>query len=136
MESGSRLRGSDTLAEQLLHESRLAGIEAGYLHRVATGVLDEVELRAIGFPWSERMVERSRRSRGATLSAAREALTPGDDSVFTFCIHGARNFPFFKEAGDLDIELADGTRDAEYLWHLECGLDETLETARRLLQVA
>ena len=45
-------------------------------------------------------------------------------------MHGARNFPFVKEASDLDIELADGTRDDEYLWHLERGLDETLDRSR------
>src|SRR4051812_32786322 len=50
---------------------------AVYLRRVVTGALDARELRAIGFPWSEKMVERSRRSSGATLAAAREALTQG-----------------------------------------------------------
>lgn len=48
----------------------------------------------------------------------------GDDSVFTLSIHGARNFPFRKEAGDLDIELPDGTRDEEYLQTLELALQE------------
>jgi acetoin utilization deacetylase AcuC-like enzyme len=137
------------------------------------------------------MVERSRRSSGATLAAAREALAcgwsanlaggthhafrergegfcvfndaaiaaramqveaglqriaivdcdvhqgngtasifAGDESVFTFSMHGVNNFPFRKETSDLDIELADGTRDDEYLWHLERGLDQTLERAR------
>jgi len=159
-----------------------------YLDRVATGTLSAAEQKAIGFPWSERMVERARRSSGATLAAAREALTrgwaanlaggthhafrdrgegfcvfndaaiasralqaeagltriavidcdvhqgngtaaifAGDDSVFTFSIHGARNFPFAKESSDLDVQLADGTGDDEYLWHLERALDETLE---------
>ncbi|MDQ3027958.1 MAG: histone deacetylase [Pseudomonadota bacterium] len=167
-----------------------------YLRRVVTGALDATEQRAIGFPWSERMVERSRQSSGATLAAAREALTRGwsanlaggthhafrdrgegfcvfndaaiaaralqaeaglqrvaiidcdvhqgngtasifskDESVFTFSIHGARNFPFAKEASDLDIELADGTGDEEYLWHLERGLDETLERSRPQLAI-
>ena len=162
-----------------------------YLERVASGALTGEEQRRIGFPWSERMVERARRSSGATLAAAREALTrgwsanlaggthhafrdrgegfcvfndaaiaaralqaeaglrrvaivdcdvhqgngtasifAGDDSVFTFSIHGARNFPFAKESSDLDIELADGTGDEEYLWHLERGLDETIERSR------
>jgi acetoin utilization deacetylase AcuC-like enzyme len=50
--------------------------------------------------------------------------------VFTFSIHGARNFPFAKEASDLDIDLADGTGDDEYLWHLERGLDDTLQRSR------
>ena len=39
----------------------------------------------------------------------------GDDRVFTFSMHGGRNYPFRKVAGDLDIELDDGTGDDEYL---------------------
>lgn len=35
--------------------------------------------------------------------------------VFTFSIHGANNFPYRKERSDLDIPLADGTSDEEYL---------------------
>jgi acetoin utilization deacetylase AcuC-like enzyme len=35
--------------------------------------------------------------------------------VFTFSIHGANNFPYRKEQSDLDIPLADGTSDKEYL---------------------
>ena len=165
--------------------------DADYLRRVLEGGLSRAEQKAIGLPWSEALVERSRRSAGATLAAARQALASGwsanlaggthhafrergegfcvyndaavaaramqaeaglariaivdcdvhqgngtaaifagDAAVFTFSIHGARNFPFVKEASDLDIELADGTGDDEYLWHLERGLDETLERAR------
>lgn len=165
--------------------------DAGYLARVVQGSLSKEEQRAIGFPWSERMVERSRRSAGATIAAAREALVTGwsanlaggthhafrdhgegfcvfndcaiaaramqveagirrvavidcdvhqgngtaaifagDDSVFTFSIHGANNFPSRKEVGDLDIELADDTGDEEYLWHLERGVGEALERSR------
>lgn len=48
-----------------------------YVARVLSGGLTPAEVRAIGFPWSERMVERSRRSAGATLAAARDALTQG-----------------------------------------------------------
>lgn len=162
-----------------------------YFERVCRGTLGARELRAIGFPWSEALVERSRGSVGATLAAAREALAcggsanlsggthhafaahgagycvlndtaiaarvlqaeagvqriaivdcdvhqgngtaalfGGDDSVFTFSMHAARNYPFVKEPGDLDLELPDGTGDDEYLWHLERGLDETLERSR------
>jgi len=43
--------------------------------------------------------------------------------VFTFSMHGAKNFPLFKETSRLDIELADGTADAEYLDTLEHALD-------------
>lgn len=38
-----------------------------------------------------------------------------DDSVFTFSMHGARNYPVRKEASDLDLELLDGCDDATYL---------------------
>mgnify|MGYP003733477949 CR=1 FL=1 len=48
--------------------------DAGYLQRVAGGTLDAAEVRRIGFPWTAAMVERSRRSAGATLAACRSAL--------------------------------------------------------------
>jgi acetoin utilization deacetylase AcuC-like enzyme len=51
--------------------------DAGYLQRVIQGRLDAQEARRIGFPWSPAMVERSRRSAGATLAACRTALTEG-----------------------------------------------------------
>lgn len=38
-----------------------------------------------------------------------------DPTVFTFSMHGKNNYPFKKEKSDLDIELADGTGDEEYL---------------------
>lgn len=47
---------------------------AAYVERVRTGTLSEDEQRRIGFPWSPQMVERSRRSVGATISAGRAAL--------------------------------------------------------------
>lgn len=159
-----------------------------YVQRVRNGELDAAEIRRIGFPWSQEMVERSRRSAGATIAACRSALEDGcgvnlaggthhahraygagycvfndsavaaramqaegrvrrvavidcdvhqgdgtaailahDDSVFTFSIHGARNFPFRKEAGDLDIELPDGTGDDAYLATLEQALHQLFE---------
>jgi acetoin utilization deacetylase AcuC-like enzyme len=45
-----------------------------YLTAVKEGALSAAEIRRIGFPWSEKMVERSRRSSGATLAAARAAI--------------------------------------------------------------
>jgi acetoin utilization deacetylase AcuC-like enzyme len=162
-----------------------------YLRRVVTGQLSAQEQRRIGFPWSREMVERSRRSSGATLAAARAALDDGvginlaggthhafrargegycvfndsaiaalalqaqgcirravildcdvhqgngtaailagDPTVFTFSIHGANNFPFDKEASDLDIELPDGTGDGEYLDALEKGVCRALSAAQ------
>tara|TARA_B100001989_G_scaffold156550_1_gene112017 strand:- start:39 stop:938 length:900 start_codon:yes stop_codon:yes gene_type:complete len=39
----------------------------------------------------------------------------GNDKVFTFSMHGKKNYPFQKRKSDLDIELLDGTGDLEYL---------------------
>jgi acetoin utilization deacetylase AcuC-like enzyme len=38
-----------------------------------------------------------------------------DGGVFTFSIHGAKNYPVFKARSTLDVELPDGTGDEEYL---------------------
>lgn len=48
-----------------------------YIRRVVDGRLSAAEQRAIGLPWSAQMVERSRRTSGATLAAARAALADG-----------------------------------------------------------
>ncbi|MFM2030315.1 MAG: hypothetical protein RL517_1508, partial [Pseudomonadota bacterium] len=48
--------------------------DPGYLVKVISGSLSSKEQQEIGFPWSEPMVERSRRSAGATLAAAKAAL--------------------------------------------------------------
>jgi acetoin utilization deacetylase AcuC-like enzyme len=147
-------------------------------------------MREIGFPWSPAMVERARRSVGATVCACRAAFSDGvaaniaggthhayahkgggfcvfndaavasrllqaeslrtrrkplkvaivdldvhqgngtahvfrgDDSVFTLSLHGQKNFPFRKEASDLDVDLPDGCRDDDYLHALDQALDE------------
>lgn len=47
-----------------------------------------------------------------------------DDSVFTLSLHGARNFPFRKEQGDLDVELPDGCDDQGYLSALDDALGQ------------
>ena len=168
----------------------------GYLARVISGALDATEQRRIGFPWSPAMVERSRRSAGATLAACRAALIDGASAnlaggthhahrdfgsgfcvfndaaiaahamraeghvqriaiidcdvhqgdgtatiltdvaeVFTFSIHGAKNFPFRKMQSDLDVELADGTGDTDYLAALDDALDQVFECARPQLVI-
>jgi len=38
-----------------------------------------------------------------------------DEDVFTFSMHGAKNYPLFKLRSSLDVELGDGTTDDEYL---------------------
>ena len=50
------------------------------------------------------------------------AIFAGDPSVFTISLHGAKNFPFRKATSDLDIALADGCGDADYLDALERAL--------------
>ena len=165
--------------------------EASYVARVGDGELSAAEIRRIGFPWSPAMVERSRRSAGATIAACRVALhegcavnlaggthhahaahgegfcvfndaavaarvlqaeglvervavvdcdvhqgngtasiCSGDASIFTFSMHGARNFPFAKATGDLDIELPDGTGDEVYLRHLAAALEQIFGDSR------
>ena len=51
--------------------------DASYLIQVLQGSLSPQEQQEIGFPWSTQMVERSRRSAGATLAAAKIALQEG-----------------------------------------------------------
>ena len=48
-----------------------------YLINIIGGHLSASEQREIGFPWSEKMVERSRRSAGATVTACKISLTEG-----------------------------------------------------------
>ena len=161
--------------------------DPAYVRRVADGTLDAQEQRRIGFPWSMQMVERSRRSVGATIAAARSALQYGfaanlaggthhayadhgegycvfndvavairtlmhdqliesagildtdvhqgngtaaifrdDPSVFSFSVHGANNFPFRKEASSLDVPLADGAGDEEFLAAVSAGVTAVL----------
>jgi acetoin utilization deacetylase AcuC-like enzyme len=57
------------------------------------------------------------------------AILADDPTIFTFSIHGAKNFPFHKERSDLDVELPDHTGDDAYLEALEAGLRHTLESA-------
>jgi acetoin utilization deacetylase AcuC-like enzyme len=161
-----------------------------YVSAVLEGLLSDAEQREIGFPWSPAMAERARRSVGATIAAARTALSEGvaanlaggthhaqadkgsgycvfndvgvaarlmqaewhrhghgllrvavidldvhqgngtaalfrdDPTVFTLSLHGAKNFPFRKEASDLDLELPDGCTDEPYLQSLDSALAE------------
>jgi len=57
------------------------------------------------------------------------AIFAGDDSAYTFSMHGGRNYPFHKIAGSLDIELMDGTGDDDYLAALSDALPHVLAAA-------
>jgi acetoin utilization deacetylase AcuC-like enzyme len=52
-----------------------------------------------------------------------------DPDVFTFSMHGAKNYPFHRERSTLDVELPDRCEDAEYLAALDRGLDVVLDAA-------
>ena len=49
-----------------------------YVEKVRSGTLSDLEVQRIGFPWSPQLVERSRRSVGGTIAAARSALLDGN----------------------------------------------------------
>lgn len=167
-----------------------------YLNKVKTGDLSRQEVRRTGFPWSPKMLERSRRSVGATIGACQSALndgvavnlaggthhactdhgegfcifndsaiaarelqasgtvqrvviidcdvhqgngtaqiTAGDPTIFTFSIHGEKNFPFRKFPSDLDIGLPDGTEDDDYLEMVEEGVKRALFLANADLAI-
>jgi acetoin utilization deacetylase AcuC-like enzyme len=177
-----------------LHEAPAAGWDdlrlvhtAEYVDAVAKGTLTREIQRRIGFPWSPHMVERARRSVGATIAATTAALVDGcaanlaggthhafadrgegycvfndvavasrvlqrdslvrriavidcdvhqgngsaaifagDADVFTVSLHGAKNFPFRKEASHLDVEFEDGTTNEPYLAVLAHTLTEVM----------
>ena len=186
---------------QLLQAPRASDSELALVHTpdyvrgIADGSVPATVMREIGFPWSEAMAERARRSVGATVAAARSAfrhgisanlaggthhayadkgggfcvfndvavaarvmqtqrrrvgqalqvavidldvhqgngtarIFQGDASVFTLSLHGEKNFPFRKEAGDLDVGLPDGTGDADYLAALDDALSELDERCK------
>jgi acetoin utilization deacetylase AcuC-like enzyme len=58
------------------------------------------------------------------------AIFADDDRVFTFSMHGGRNYPFHKVAGTLDIELDDRTSDDRYLELLADALPRVLSRSR------
>ncbi|HUI79074.1 MAG TPA: histone deacetylase [Bryobacteraceae bacterium] len=58
------------------------------------------------------------------------ALFAGDQSVFTLSIHQANNYPSEKPLSSLDIHLADGTGDQDYLDKLDNGLRAALTMFR------
>lgn len=106
------MRKYTRLREQLLNERVLAATDLSvaplaawedltlvhtpsYVDAVATGRLPPEMQRRIGFPWSEAMVERSRRSVGATIEAARAALHDGISANLAGGTHHA-----FRDRGE------------------------------------
>ncbi|MFB6249258.1 MAG: histone deacetylase [Salinibacter sp.] len=58
---------------------------------------------------------------------ANAAVFADDDSVFTFSMHGAKNYPFEKPPSSLDVPVEDGTDDETYLDTLKRYLPDTLD---------
>lgn len=56
-------------------------------------------------------------------------ICAGDDSIFTFSMHAARNYPAVKPSSDLDVALPDGTGDAAYLDALAAHLPQAIARA-------
>jgi acetoin utilization deacetylase AcuC-like enzyme len=80
-----------------------------------------------------RLLQRSGRIRRAAIvdldvhqGNGTNAIFAGDERVFTFSMHGARNYPFHKVPGSLDIELPDGADDDLYLMLLAEHLPDIL----------
>src|SRR6266478_1281202 len=57
------------------------------------------------------------------------AIFDDDDAVFTFSMHGERNYPLAKMRSNLDVPLEDGVGDAEYLDALQRYLPAVLDAA-------
>jgi acetoin utilization deacetylase AcuC-like enzyme len=53
-----------------------------------------------------------------------------NEQVFTFSMHGKKNYPFHKEQSDLDVELEDGTNDETYLSLLDTHLKNLMDTVQ------
>lgn len=195
----------ELLPEQLLYEGTVteahffhpAPLEEEYLlwthtgeywHKLKAQTIGYKEIRAIGFPMSERLVQRSLHIANGTVQCALFALQHGiamniaggthhayagrgegfcllndiaiaanyllkkglaqqiliidldvhqgngtahifreEPRVFTFSMHGAKNFPLRKEASDLDIGLPDKTEDGPYLQTLRENLPRLFE---------
>src|SRR5947208_1773822 len=66
-----------------------------YLHKLREGSLSDAEQRRIGLPWSPELVERSRRSTGATIEVCRAALVEGVAVSLAGGTHHA-----FRDAGE------------------------------------
>jgi len=56
-----------------------------------------------------------------------------DPSVLTFSIHQQHNYPMFKPRGDLDVGLADGIVDREYLSRLGEALPQVMRSRPQLV---
>ena len=165
--------------------------DSKYLDRLLNLALDPKEVRKIGFPLSQQLIDREIIIAGGTVEGAKRALTDGiamniaggthhafsawgeafcllndqaiaaqylidqqlvnrvlivdldvhqgngtaeifkhNPAVFTFSMHGAKNYPFHKEESDYDLAMEDGTNDTTYLNSLKSALPHLLEKVK------
>lgn len=86
---------------------------------IAARVMQKKLLLELGRPLRVAIVDLDVHQGNGTASILNE-----DISIFTFSMHGEKNFPFRKELSDLDIPLADGCDDIFYLSELKRGLNQ------------
>ena len=55
------------------------------------------------------------------------SILNNDENIFTFSMHGSKNYPAKKQTSDYDLGLPDGTGDRDYLYNLEFALDSILK---------
>ncbi|HEY3990568.1 MAG TPA: histone deacetylase [Acidobacteriaceae bacterium] len=60
---------------------------------------------------------------GLRYGAASGSMIPSAEGVFTLSMHQQNNYPAYKPPSSLDVPLADGTDDVEYLEALEGALE-------------
>ena len=162
-----------------------------YVERLKGLKLNKAEIRKIGFPISQQLIDREFIIAGGTLSGSLKALEYGiafniaggthhafsshgeafcllndqaiaaqyllekelvkkiliidldvhqgngtaeifqkEDRVFTFSMHGKKNYPFKKEQSDLDIALEDKTNDKIYIEILREALPKLLKSVK------
>lgn len=77
LECGMLPYESVCLADAASDEQILRCHDPAYLDRVKSGTLSRKEILRIGFPWSLELVERARRSSGATIGALHAAIHDG-----------------------------------------------------------
>ena len=173
------------------YESVTAVHNKVYVERLKGLKLNKAEIRKIGFPISQQLIDREFIIAGGTLTGSLKALKGGiafniaggthhafsshgeafcllndqaiaaryllekklakkilmidldvhqgngtakifekEDRVFTFSMHGKKNYPFKKEKSDLDIDLEDKTNDKTYIEILEEVLPKLLKTVK------
>jgi acetoin utilization deacetylase AcuC-like enzyme len=98
--------------------------EPAWVSAVVEGTVSPAQQREIGFPWSPQMVERSRRSVGATIAAARAALL-GGDGVAANLAGGTHHAYAHKGSGYCvfnDVAVAARLMQAEWHRHHRHGL--------------